>query len=453
MRARKCRNILRLGKCSARKEKCRPVLKNRVFKNASWIIVCKAVQAVLTLIVTFLTARLLEPSGYGIINYAASITAFFVPVMQLGLDSVLVRELIAKPEDEGKIMGTAVTMSFVSAILSLLGIFAFTAVANSGEGETILVCVLYGTLLLFQCFELLQYWFQAKLLSKYHAATVLLAFAAMSALKIYLLIAGKGVIWFAVAQSFDYLLIAAGLLIIYAVKSKTRLSFSFITARELFSVSKYYIISNIMITFFAQTDKVMIKLMIDDAACGYYSAAVTCAGMTSFVFGAIIDSLRPIIFENKNTSEEGYENSLTALYTIIIYLSLLQSLGISLLSGFIVKLFYGAAYSSAAAPLAVLVWYSTFAYLGSVRNIWILAEGKQKYLWIINTVGALMNIVLNALLIPVFGITGAAAASLVTQFFTNVIIGFIIKPLRENNRIMMKSLNPRRLLSVIKTIK
>ncbi len=429
------------------------MFKNRVLKNASWIIVCKAIQAVLTLVVTFLTARFLEPDGYGIINYAASVTAFFVPIMHLGLDSVLVREIVSKPSREGEIMGTAVTMSFVSAIFSLLGIFAFSSFANRGERETILICVLYGTLLLFQCFELLQYWFQAKLMSKYHASVVLGAFATVSALKIYLLIAGKSVLWFAVAQSFDYLLIAIGLLIIYSVKSKSRLRFSFMTARELFSVSKYYIVSSIMITFFAQTDKVMIKLMIDDAACGYYSAAVTCAGMTSFVFGAIIDSLRPIIFENKNSSGEGFKNTLTALYTIIIYLSLLQSLFISLLSGFIMKLFYGAAYSAAAAPLSVLVWYSTFAYLGSVRNIWILAEGKQKYLWIINTSGAVLNIILNAVLIPKIGITGAAVATFMTQLFTNFIIGFIVKPLRENNRIMIRSLNPKYLISVIKTIK
>jgi len=429
------------------------MLKNRVLKNASWIIVCKVIQAILTLIVTMLTARFLGPSDFGVINYAASVVAFFVPVMQLGLNSTLVREIVSKPEREGEIMGTAVTMSFASALLSILGIFAFTSVANYGEPETVTVSVLYGTLLLFQCFELIQYWFQAKLLSKYHAVSSLVAFAVTSAYKIYLLISGKGVYWFAVAQSLDYLIIAVALLAIYFKKSSGGMRFSFMTARELFSSSKYYIVSSLMITLFLQTDKVMIKLMIDDAACGFYSAAATCAGMTSFVFSAIIDSLRPIIFENKEKSEEGYRKTLTALYTIVIYLSLLQSLFISLLSGFIIKLFYGVAYIEAAPTLAVLVWYTTFSYLGAVRNIWILAENKQKYLWIINMSGAGMNIVVNALLIPHIGILGAAVASLVTQLFTNVVIGFIMKPIRGNNALMIKSLNPKYLLEVIKTVK
>lgn len=429
------------------------MLKNRVVNNASWIIVCKAMQAVLTLVVTVLTARLLEPDGYGIINYAASVTAFFVPVMQLGLNSTLVRELISKPEREGEIMWTAVAMSFASSLLSIAGIFAFTSIANRGEWETVAVCVVYGTMLVFQCFELLQYWFQAKLMSKYHAVIVLVSFAVVSAYKIFLLFSGFGIIWFAAAQSFDYFLIAVGLVVVYSIKSHSRPRISLKTARELFSTSRYYIVSAIMITFFAQTDKVMLKLMIDDAACGYYSAAVTCAGMTSFVFGAIIDSIRPIIFKNKEENEEAYKKTLIALYSIVIYLSLAQSLVISIFSGFIIKIFYGAAYSAAVVPLSILVWYSTFSYLGAVRNIWMLAEKKQKYLWIMNMLGALMNIVLNFILIRLIGIAGAAVASLVTQMFTNVIIGFIIKPIRENNILMLKSINPKYLISVIKTVR
>ena len=98
------------------------------------------------------------------------------------------------------------------------------------------------------------------------------------------------------------------------------------------------------------------------------------------------------------------------------------------------------------------MWYTTFSYLGSVRNIWILAEGKQRYLWIINLSGALTNVVLNAVLIPVWGINGAAFASLVTQFFTNVVTGFIIKPIRGANRILVASLDPGTLIAGIKLV-
>ena len=88
--------------------------------------------------------------------------------------------------------------------------------------------------------------------------------------------------------------------------------------------------------------------------------------------------------------------------------------------------------------------------MGTVRDIWILAENQQKHLWKINLFGALANVVLNFLLIPKFGINGAAIASLLTQFFTNVILGYIIKPIRPNNMLMIKWLNPKVLLSIIR---
>ena len=114
---------------------------------------------------------------------------------------------------------------------------------------------------------------------------------------------------------------------------------------------------------------------------------------------------------------------------------------------------YGSDYSPAIVVLRIVVWYTTFSYLGSIRNIWILAEEKQKYLWIINLSGALFNVVFNLLLIPRLGIVGAAIASLATQIFTNVIIGFIIIPLRRNNVLMMESIHPKYIKEMIYRLK
>jgi O-antigen/teichoic acid export membrane protein len=58
-------------------------------------------------------------------------------------------------------------------------------------------------------------------------------------------------------------------------------------------------------------------------------------------------------------------------------------------------------------------------------------------------------VVLNTLLIPVMGINGAALASLLTQIFTNVGLGFIIKPIRRNNLLMMRGLNPKYILNML----
>lgn len=424
--------------------------KNKVAKNAAWIIGIQLIKSVLGLVISMLTARFLGPSNFGVINYASSIVAFVAPIMYLGLTGVLVQELVSSPENEGKILGTSITLSLVSSVLCVGGVIAFVSVANKGERETVIVCALYSILLIFQAIEMMVYWFQAKLLSKYSSSVSLVAYVAVSAYKIFLLATKKSIYWFAVSNAFDYMLIAVGLMIVYKKLGGNKLCFDMQTAKRLLSKSKYYIVSNMMITIFAQTDRIMLKLMIDDAATGYYSAAVTCAGMTGFVFSAIIDSFRPLIFDSKKRNEAQFEKNMTRLYGIIIYLSLVQSVVISILSGIMVNLLYGSAYAPAKEILAILVWYTTFSYLGAVRNIWILSEDKQKYLWIINLSGALTNVVLNYFLIPIMGGVGAALASLITQIFTNVVIGFIIRPILHNNALMLRALNPKEMMWILK---
>ena len=426
--------------------------KSKVVKNASWIIGIQIVKSLLGLVISMLTARFLGPSNFGLINYAASIVAFVTPIMYLGLNGVLVQEIVNTPEKEGEILGTSVTMTFLSSLLCVIGVISFAAAVNRGERETVIVCALYSTLLIFQSLELLNYWFQAKLLSKYASGVALFAYAVISGYKIYLLAAHKSIYWFALSNALDYMIIVIGLFIVYKRLGGGRLRFNLSTARRLWGKSRYYIVSNMMIAIFAQTDRIMLKLMINDAATGYYSAAVACAGMTGFVFTAIIDSFRPLIFDDKKTDEIRYEKDMCRLYGIIIYLSLLQSLVITLFSGLIIKILYGAAYSASKNALKLIVWYTTFSYLGSVRNIWILAENKQKYLWIINLSGALANVALNYILIPITGIMGAALASLVTQIFTNVIIGFIIRPIRYSNTLMLRALNPKEMTKAIKAL-
>jgi PST family polysaccharide transporter len=196
----------------------------------------------------------------------------------------------------------------------------------------------------------------------------------------------------------------------------------------------------------------MIKLMIGETETGFYSAAITCIGISSFVFAAVIDSMRPVILGEKEKNPEMYEKRVSQLYSIITCLSLAQSIAMTLLAKPLVFILYGPEYTKTAGILCVAVWYVTFSYYGSVRNVWILAEGKQKYLFGINVIGAAANLILNWFLIPLWGGVGAAVASLITQFFTNVIIGFIFKPIRENNRLMLKGLNPKIPLDMVREL-
>lgn len=415
---------------------------NKIIKNASWLIGCKIVQTFLSFIIGILSARYLGPSNYGAINYASAITSFMVPVVQLGIRATLVREIISDSENEGRTLGTALLMSTGASLLGIIGVAAFTGIANRNDFETIVVCILYSLSLVFQATEMLQYWFQAKLRSKYVAVISLISYICVSAYRCFLLITQKSVYWFALSQAFDFLLISLGLLYIYKKQGGQKLSFSLSTAKDIFSRSKYYIISGIMVTLFSLTDRVMITLMLGKEANGYYSAAVTCADVSRFIFAAIIDSFRPLILEAKKNQSLDYERHITRLYSMIFYLAVMQGFVITAGARIIINIIYGSAYGSAVPVLRTITWYTVFSYLGSVRNIWILAEQKQDLLWKINLSGALLNIAMNGVLIPLIGINGAAIASVAAQFFVNFVLCIVIKPLRKAGKLMLYGINP-----------
>lgn len=407
-----------------------------VMNNAAWTIGCRVIQSLLQLVVGMLCARYLGPGNYGLLNYAASILAFALPFMRLGLNETLVRELVESPEKDGEVMGTALTLNVLSSLACMGAAACFVSNLNRGDRETMMVCILCSISLFFGALEMIRYWFQYKLLAKYSAVASLIAYTAVSAYRLWLLAAGKSVRWFALANSMDYGIIALCLTAVFLAKGH-RFRFSGARAKGMLRRSCPYIAASLMVVLFQSTDRIMLTAMVGTHETGLYSAAVTCVTMGQFVYVAIVDSFRPVIL-----SGGGHDRQISRLYGIILYLALAQGVVFTLFADWIVLLLYGGAYSGAVPVLKILNWYFVFSCMGLVRNVWILAEEKQKYLWRINLSGAVLNIGLNLWLIPLAGARGAAFASALTQFFANFGMGWLIAPIRENNRLLLRGLHP-----------
>mgnify|MGYP003325707963 CR=1 FL=1 len=95
-------------------------IRNKILKNAGWLIVGKIIQMLINLVVGILTARYLGPSNYGLINYALAYIAFFTSLCTLGINSVIVKEFVDNPGKEGEILGTSLGLRAISAVLSVI---------------------------------------------------------------------------------------------------------------------------------------------------------------------------------------------------------------------------------------------------------------------------------------------------------------------------------------------
>ena len=190
-------------------------IKNKEIRNASWLIVGKVFQMVLSLLMSIFTVRYLGPSNYGIINYVTAYVTFFTSLCTLGINSVIIKDFVDNPEQQGEAIGTSLALRGVSSILSAITITGIVFVVDKGDKLILIVAILCSMALFFQIFDTYNYWFQSRYESKVTAMATLVAYIITSIYKIVLLLSGVGVQWFAFATSVDYIVVGVLLIIVY----------------------------------------------------------------------------------------------------------------------------------------------------------------------------------------------------------------------------------------------
>ena len=427
------------------------LLMNKESKNAIWIISSKVAQMIISLFINIWTTRYLGPSNYGLISYVSAYIAFFTSFCTLGITSaILVNELTEKPEEEGVTLGTTIVLRIFSSLLSAVFVICVVALVDNDEPITIWIAVLSSIALVFQVFDTFEYWFQKRYMSKVTAIVSFVAYLCSAFYKIVLLMLGKGVVYFALASSIDYIVIALALYIVYKKNRGPKLSFSWKRGKEILSKSYHFILSGMMVAIYGQTDKLMLKQMLSETEVGYYTVASTLSTMWVFVLSAIITSVAPTIIKYKNEGiETEYERKNIQLYSIVFYISIFVSICFTVLAPSIISIMYGKAYENSIQPLRVITWYVAFSYLGCARDIWMVCENKQKYSKYMYLLAAIINIILNGLFIPLMGATGAALASLITQISTSFLLPMVWKDMRLNVKMMLQGMNPVVILKVI----
>lgn len=429
------------------------LLKSKVFANAGWLIGGKIIQMMISLVVSVLTARYLGPSNYGIIGYVTSYTAFLSSLCNLGINGIIIKEFINNRELEGKYTFTAIVLKLISSSISIVLFMALMIALHPNDKIIINVALLLSISVIFNSFDVINYWYQSKLESKKSTIVNTIAYVIIATYRVIMLILKKDVRWFAFSNSLDIILVGLLLIWYYHKDGGQKWQFSWEIAKKILKQSYHLILSGIMVSIFAQTDKIMIGKFMTTTEVGLYTTAVTISGLWSFIPVAIIDSLRPVIMEKKKQNENMYIRRLKQLYSIIIWLSFLYGIFITMFGKLIVIILYGKEYLGAIVALKIVVWYCSFSYLGSAKNIWLISEGKQKYEKWFTLIGASTNVILNLLMIPKYGIIGAAIATLITQIVTNFVSPLLFKETRDSSKYMIEALNVKNVFDFEKYLK
>ena len=414
----------------------------KIIKHSSWMVGDKVFTMIIGVFVTAIVARYFGPESYGQFNYALSFVTLFTALSTLGLETLTVKAIVDKDQDEGTILCTSLVLRVIGGVILTIIAVTLIRLIEPNDSNTHILVLILSLNMVFKALEVIEYWIQAHQRAKISSVVRIVAYVIIAGFKIGMVLLGGNLIHFALIHMLNVIIIGIGLIIAYfrnrEEKFKWKVDMSY--AKSILSQSWYLILSGLMATLYMQIDKVMLgSLMPTKVEVGVYSAAVSIASMWYFVPMAIITSFKPVIMSKKKINEESYLKSVQLLYTIIAWLGICFGIFVLIFSNPIVNILYGAEYQKASSILSVSIWAGTFAMLGSARGIWLISEGLQKYSVIYISAGAIINIVLNYLLIPVIGGYGAAVATLISQVTVAIIAPLFIKQTRISAIMILKA--------------
>jgi len=418
----------------------------KYFKNTSWLFAEKILRMLVGLFVGIWVARYLGPEQFGLFSYAQSFVGLFSSIATFGLNGIVVRELVKYPEKEKGLLGTGFILKILGAILTLLFLAMAINFTSNDSNINILIFIIASSII-FQSFNIIDFYFQAKVMSKYVVFTNSFSLLLSSLIKIVLILNNSSVIAFAWVILFDSIVLSLGYLYWYfRVKKEFFLStiiFDFKLAKNLLKDSWPLVFTSIVIIIYMKIDQVMIKEMLNSEAVGQYAAATRLSESWYFIPVVISSSLFPAIIKAKEVNEKLYYSRLQILYDLMVWVAVIIALPMTFLSDWIVIFLYGIEYSESGSVLMIHIWAGIFVFLGTASSKWFIIENLQKYSFYRTFSGAIINIVLNLILIPKFGIKGAAVATLISQlvasYFFNIFNKklFIIFQLQTNSLLLL----------------
>lgn len=405
---------------------------NKIITNVAWLFFEKLLRLTISIFVIAQLARYLQPEQFGVLNYSISLVSIFVIISSLGLNGIVVRDLIDKPNKANMILGTAFILRMGAALVAYLILIMSISSLKPNNEQIQYIVILLGIILFFKPAETIKLWFESQVSSKYSAWVESAVFIFIASLNITLIYLGMPLISFVYVLVIESLLLFLLLLYVYSniVGSLVNWKASKEEAKLLLKESWPLIISSTAWIIYNRVDQLMIGELLGNQSVGYYSV-VSKLSETMIVFPTIIAfSIIPTIIKLRKENLEYYHKKFQFVYDVTIIPTLFAALITTYFADWIILFLFGEKYSSSSSILVIHIWSIIFTAMAVVSGKYLINEGLQKITMQRHLIGLLINIILNYFFIPVYGIEGAAIATLISLIFSNYIFDIFRKDTR-----------------------
>jgi len=403
---------------------------NKIIKNIFWLFFDKILKLGLGLVVMILLSRHLQPEDFGLMNYVVSLISLFVAFSALGLNAIIVRDLIQKP-NHYKTLGSTFFLRIIASVFLYIVLIATIYVLRPDDDFSKYLVAVLGFSMFFKSSDVIRYWYESKIESKKIIVLENGVYVTLAIIKIILIYFKAPLVYFIYVLLMESILSFVILFAFYNKKNSLRKwKFDLERSKELLNDSWPLIISSASWIIYSKTDQIMIGQLLGDKEVGYYAAASQLSLIMTFIPTAIAFSIIPSILKYRNTDRKLYDSRFQFIYNLVTTILVVIAISVTFLSPFIIRTLYGELYAPASDVLRIQFWIVILIGLAVVSGRYLVNDNMQKITMQRHVLGALINIPLNYFMIEYLGIIGAAWSSLITLFTVNYLFDFFQKETR-----------------------
>jgi len=443
-----------LEKIASLTQKLSPGLR-QVLSNIGWLVFSKFIELGLSLVVGIWVTRYLGPTQFGMLTYAISFVGMFRFASLQALKTIVVRDIARDPTTKNETLGTTFALQLIGGLVTLLAAVGIIYWLQPNEPLTHWLVGIIAAGTFFNAFNTIDFWFQSQVQSKYTVVAKNSAYVFMAAIRIGLIQLQAPLIAFAWARLAEIVLGSIGLIIAYQSRGNHIRAWrtNWKRAKELLQEGWMLVAAGIAIYIYVNIDKLMLGSMLPNKSeLGFYAAAVKISGILDLFPMTLASSILPKLTELKERNHQDYLDKVQVYFDISTFIWLASAIPVSLLSHYIVQIIYGSDFEAAGTLLSVYVWSQFNSCFGVARSTVLTLEKKLKFNLILTTMGAIVNLSLNFLLIPNYGAMGATIATIITYLIVIILINFLIKELRFIGTLILRSFNLYAAISRVKKL-
>ncbi len=395
----------------------------------AWIVGERVVRGAVTVVALAAVARHLAPAGFGVLNFALAVVALATPLAQLGIDSILVRDLVRFPARTGVLLGTSFVLRLVAGAVfaaALLGAARLSGVIGAAQpalGPMSLILVA-------QAGEVADCWFRSRVQSRAVVVIRGSVIVAGACVKLILVAAGAGLVAFAWVYAVEATVFAAGLaLCSRAARDRTPpWRFEGATAVALLREGWGFALAGFLAALAVRMDQIAVAGALGDAAAGLYYGALRLMELPLLVATATAASLFPALVTADD--DPAMHARLETVFGLISLIAWVTAIGATVTGPWIIPALLGEAYRAAWPVLAIQGWAALFYFSGLVRANYLALRGAPGSQAVAAGLALGVQVLSNYWLVPRYGISGAATAFFLTQVFNAWVVPLVLAPLR-----------------------